>query len=167
MSGRGRVLLAGPADTERHAAAFARALRRQPKDARLVIALEGELGTGKTSWVRGLLRSLGWAGPVRSPTYTLVEPYELDGRRFLHLDLYRLSDPGELEYLGVREEDAPATVWLVEWPERARGELPRADLCLRFRYRDGGRELTLESNGPAGARLLASLEVGADPGVAG
>jgi len=158
VTGATRILLPGPAHTRRHAAAFARALRRLPKDAHLVIALEGELGTGKTSWVRALLRSLGWSGPVRSPTYTLVEPYELDGRRFLHMDLYRLADPGELEYLGIRDQDAPGTVWLVEWPERARGELPRPDLSLTFRHRDSGRELTLETASPLGSRLKARMQ---------
>ncbi|HYW03863.1 MAG TPA: tRNA (adenosine(37)-N6)-threonylcarbamoyltransferase complex ATPase subunit type 1 TsaE [Gammaproteobacteria bacterium] len=158
MSDAARVLLPGPADTERHAAGFARALHRLPGDTHLVIALQGELGAGKTSWVRALLRSLGWPGPVRSPTYTLVEPYELDGRRFLHMDLYRLADPVELEYLGVRDQDAPGTVWLVEWPERAGGELPRADVTLTFRHCDGGRELIVQTAGAVGSRLAGSAE---------
>lgn len=112
-----------------------------------IVFLEGDLGAGKTTWVRGLLHRLGHPGAVRSPTYTLVEPYMLADREVLHFDLYRLGDPEELEYLGVREAFGGGALWLVEWPERGAGWLPAPDLVVRLAHRaDGteGRELRLE-----------------------
>ncbi|WP_017940571.1 MULTISPECIES: tRNA (adenosine(37)-N6)-threonylcarbamoyltransferase complex ATPase subunit type 1 TsaE [unclassified Thioalkalivibrio] len=117
-----------------------------------IVFLEGDLGAGKTTWVRGLLHRLGHEGAVRSPTYTLVEPYALADREVLHFDLYRLGDPEELEYLGVREAFGGNALWLVEWPERGAGWLPAPDLVVRLAHRaDGedGRELRLE--GPLAA----------------
>lgn len=106
------------------------------------IGLGGELGVGKTTLARALIRALGHAGPVVSPSYTLVEPYPLAGRTLYHLDLYRLADPGELEYLGVRDWE-PGRDWLlVEWPERGGGHLPPLSLELRLRYAGRGREAT-------------------------
>jgi len=107
------------------------------------VHLYGDLGAGKTTLVRGLLHALGYSGAVRSPTYTLVEPYELAGRRILHLDLYRLADPDELDYLGLREHSDPDTLWMVEWPERGEGWLPAPDLVLSLAHQDDGRLLTL------------------------
>ena len=106
-----------------------------------VIALSGELGAGKTTFVRGLLRALGHEGAVRSPTYTLVEPYEVAGQRVLHLDLYRLAGAADLTALGLRDELDGATLVLVEWPERAAGALPAPDLTLRFEHVPDGRLL--------------------------
>jgi tRNA threonylcarbamoyladenosine biosynthesis protein TsaE len=123
---------------------------------RLVVYLEGDLGTGKTTLVRGILRGLGHFGPVRSPTYTLIEPYELPAARVYHLDLYRLSDPEELEYLGLRDLSAEDALLLVEWPERGAGTLPPADLIIRIRYQTEGRHLTLDAMIPE-ARTLISL----------
>ncbi|WP_018949752.1 tRNA (adenosine(37)-N6)-threonylcarbamoyltransferase complex ATPase subunit type 1 TsaE [Thioalkalivibrio sp. ALMg11] len=121
-------------------------------DAPHIVFLEGDLGVGKTTWVRGLLRRLGYEGAVRSPTYTLVEPYALAGREVLHFDLYRLGDPEELEYLGVREAFGGDALWLVEWPERGAGWLPAPDLVVRLAHLEDaaeGRELRLE--GPLAA----------------
>lgn len=123
-----------------------------------IVYLEGDLGVGKTTWVRGLLRRLGHEGAVRSPTYTLVEPYVLGGREVLHFDLYRLGDPEELEYLGVREDFGGQALWLVEWPERGQGWLPAADLVMRLAHRPDaaeGRELNLE--GPLAATYREAL----------
>ncbi|MEX0900272.1 MAG: tRNA (adenosine(37)-N6)-threonylcarbamoyltransferase complex ATPase subunit type 1 TsaE [Gammaproteobacteria bacterium] len=106
-----------------------------------VIALSGELGAGKTTFVRGLLRALGHTGAVRSPTYTLVEPYDLAGQRILHLDLYRLAGNTDLVALGLRDELDGATLLLVEWPERAQSALPTPDLALTLEHAPSGRLL--------------------------
>ncbi|HEC16840.1 MAG TPA: tRNA (adenosine(37)-N6)-threonylcarbamoyltransferase complex ATPase subunit type 1 TsaE [Sedimenticola sp.] len=123
-----------------------------------VIYLEGDLGVGKTTLVRGFLRGLGHAGPVRSPTYTLLEPYDLPGRRCYHLDLYRLADPGELEYLGIRDLLQGDAILLVEWPEKGGGELPAADLIIHIRYDHDGRRLELEPSGARGEQLVSRLK---------
>lgn len=105
-----------------------------------IIALEGELGAGKTTLVGGMLRAYGITGPVRSPTYTLIEPYETERRTLYHLDLYRLVDPDEVEPLGIRELLAGPAVLLIEWPSRAAGALPPADLRIEIAYPPGGGE---------------------------
>jgi tRNA threonylcarbamoyladenosine biosynthesis protein TsaE len=106
-----------------------------------LVFLTGELGAGKTTLVRGLLRGLGHEGPVRSPTYTLVESFELSQARVHHLDLYRIADPEELEYLGIRDLLDGASLVLVEWPERGAGVLPAPDLRVHIEHCDGGRTL--------------------------
>ena len=109
-----------------------------------VILLRGDLGAGKTTLARGLLRALGVQGPVRSPTYTLFELYEVDGRTVLHMDLYRLQDPEELMALGVRDYDPDTHGWLVEWPERGGDLLPAATLSIDLAVtEDGGRTAAL------------------------
>ena len=117
--------------------------------------LQGELGAGKTTFVRGLLRGLGYQGLVKSPTYALVEPYEAGGRRLYHFDLYRLAAPEELEALGGRDYFDERGLCLVEWPERAAGVLPPPDLLLRLSLAGTGRELDCEARTPAGERCLA------------
>lgn len=117
--------------------------------------LQGELGAGKTTFVRGLLRGLGYQGLVKSPTYALVEPYEAGGRRLYHFDLYRLAAPEELEALGGRDYFAEGGLCLVEWPERAAGVLPPPDLLLRLSLAGTRRELDCEARTPAGERCLA------------
>lgn len=128
----------------------------------LVIHLSGELGAGKTTLVRGVLRGLGHAGSVRSPTYTLVEPYELAGRRVYHLDLYRLGDPEELEWIGLRDLLDADSLALIEWPERGRGMLPQADLELSLEYFGTGRRVSLTGHSKAGARVIAQLDAGSN-----
>lgn len=128
----------------------------------MVIYLHGDLGTGKTTLARGILRGLGYQGPARSPTYTLIEPYEIGPHRLYHLDLYRLADPEELDYLGLRDLLGDAAIWLVEWPERAAGLLPAADLTIRIEYLSAGRRLTLSPH-TAGARALIG-QLGAESG---
>jgi tRNA threonylcarbamoyladenosine biosynthesis protein TsaE len=104
-----------------------------------VVYLIGELGAGKTTLARGLLRALGVQGAVRSPTYTLLEPYEIQGRSVLHMDLYRLQDPDELITLGAHDYSPRSTVWLVEWPERGHGQLPAAQLTVELWVTDETR----------------------------
>jgi len=126
-------------------------------DGECVIYLHGDLGAGKTTLVRGFLRGLGYQGAVKSPTYTLMEPYRVNGRQVYHLDLYRLADPGELEYLGVRDLLGQQAVLLVEWPERGAGELPPADLLIDIEYLQDGRRLAVKSVTERGEKLLKSL----------
>ncbi len=126
---------------------------------RLTVFLEGDLGTGKTTLARGILRGLGHRGAVRSPTYTLIEPYEIGARRVYHLDLYRLSDPQELDYLGLRDLIAEDAVFLVEWPERGLGALPAPDLRIQLDYLAAGRRLTLTADSAAGRLLVEGLVV--------
>jgi len=141
--------------TTRAGAALARALGSKTRRVPVAIMLEGDLGAGKTTLARGLLRALGVDGPVRSPTYTLVEPYDTRIGRALHLDLYRIADPGELDFLGL--DDSDVSLWLVEWPERGAGALPTADLWLRLRRDGDGRELRIEAGSPQGDALLSEL----------
>ena len=141
-------------------AAGARLARLLAPRSGLVVYLHGDLGAGKTTLVRGWLRALGVTGAIRSPTYTLVEPYELggelDGRSLLHLDLYRLADAAELEQLGVYDTPPASSVWLVEWPEKGAGELPPPDLGIFLVLSGTGRELRLEPS-PALAPLLVNF----------
>lgn len=123
----------------------------------LVVTLDGDLGAGKTALVRGVLHALGHTGPVRSPTYTLIEPYRVAGRRLFHLDLYRLADPEELEMVGFRDLfDEPAVV-LVEWPERGTGVLPLPDLALSLVREGEGRRLTVTAPTDSGRVLVSRL----------
>ncbi len=124
----------------------------------LMIHLEGNLGAGKTTLVRGFMRGMGHSGAVRSPTYTLVEPYELQGRHCYHMDLYRLADPEELEYIGLRDMLDQQSVCLVEWPEQGQGILPSADLLIKIEYVDEARALCLEAQTENGEALLRQLQ---------
>lgn len=122
-----------------------------------VIYLDGDLGTGKTTLVRGVLRGLGHTRSVRSPTYTLLEPYHAGGIHLYHLDLYRLADPEELEFLGLRDLLGLESVLFVEWPERGAGALPPPDLEICISYAPSGRDLELVPRSDRGRRLVAAL----------
>ena len=106
-----------------------------------VVYLNGPLGAGKTTLVRAVLRALGHDGPVRSPTYTLVETYLLPHCEVHHLDLYRIADPDELEFLGLRDLVSERALWLIEWPERGAGGLPPPDVELTIAFADPGRRV--------------------------
>lgn len=125
---------------------------------RAVVHLSGDLGAGKSTLARALLRALGVTGTVRSPTYTLVERYPLPaGGEAAHLDLYRLGDSAELDFLGLDELEAAAVLWLVEWPERGGGGLPPPDLAIHLAVEGDGRQALLMPRTPAGEAWLAGL----------
>ena len=116
----------------------------------VVVALSGELGAGKTTLVRGMLRGLGWRGPVKSPSYALVEHYLVSSLYFYHFDFYRFGDPDEWRFTGFAEYFRPDSICVIEWPERIGVWLPEADLAARLDYTDTGRSLTLSAHSPAG-----------------
>ncbi|MDD3885106.1 MAG: tRNA (adenosine(37)-N6)-threonylcarbamoyltransferase complex ATPase subunit type 1 TsaE [Gallionella sp.] len=120
----------------------------------LVIYLYGDLGAGKTTLVRGLLAALGYLGKVKSPTYTLLEPYRVDELDLRHFDLYRLTGEDEWESAGFRDEFDGARVLLIEWPEKAAGLLPAADINIHLAIGGTGRSATLQSNTETGDQCL-------------
>ena len=134
---------------------LAGALARQLPE-RAVVWLHGDLGAGKSTLARAMLRALGVQGAIRSPTYTLVERYPIAAGDALHLDLYRIGDAGELEFLGLDADDG--RLWLVEWPERGVGALPPADLHIRLDVAGHGRAIRLEAGSDSGREWLEKLE---------
>jgi tRNA threonylcarbamoyladenosine biosynthesis protein TsaE len=136
------------------------AANAMPDASPLVVYLEGDLGTGKTTFARALLRSMGEAGPVRSPTYGLMAEYATPAGRVLHLDLYRIQDPAELAQLGLGDYLAGSRLWLIEWPERAAGRLPASDIRLRLAVQEPGRGVEIEPTSLAGQRWVAAISAG-------
>lgn len=123
-----------------------------------ILYLEGELGTGKTTLARGILRGFGYQGRVKSPTYTLLEPYELDRLACYHFDLYRLADPEELTFIGIEDLLRADAVLLVEWPERGRGVLPSPDLGITIRYQGQGRIVRFTPESEKGIQIINNLQ---------
>ena len=133
----------------------------RPHDSRAptVLWLAGELGAGKTTFARGFLAALGVTDAVRSPTYTLLELHELPSETILHVDLYRLRDPSELALLGLRDWARPGSLWLIEWPDRAAGRLPPADLILTFTVGVPAHDIEVRAHSPLGEEWLAAFRV--------
>ncbi len=123
----------------------------------LVIHLVGDLGAGKTTLVRGMLRGLGFEGRVKSPTYTLVELYPFSSLSLYHFDFYRFADPNEWVEAGFRDYFNPAAVCVVEWPEKAGADLPKPDVRITLTLADGGRSVTMDATTEAGARCLKAV----------
>lgn len=124
----------------------------------LTLYLTGELGAGKTTLSRGIIQSLGHQGAVKSPTYTLVEPYEFDEVDVFHFDLYRVCDPEELEYMGIRDYFTERSLCIIEWPDNGCGMLPEADLHINLRYKESQRQATIQAKSAAGQIILNKLK---------
>jgi len=123
-----------------------------------LVFLRGNLGAGKTAFVRGCLRAAGHQGAVKSPTFTLVEEYSLQGRTIYHFDLYRLADPEELEWMGIRDYLRPDALCFIEWPEKGEGMLPVADVAVSITIDGTGRDLELSAGSALGRRVMDNLK---------
>lgn len=146
--------LADETETEKLGQKLAKVL-----SSRICIFLEGDLGAGKTTFTRGLIRAMGYTGIVKSPTYTLVESYEFDACSVYHFDLYRLADPEELEYIGVRDYFNDKSVVVVEWPDKGDGVLPEPDLVITINYEkeSSGRIAEIKANSEQGNIVIGRL----------
>jgi len=123
----------------------------------IIVFLNGDLGAGKTTLTRGFVQGMGHVGHVKSPTYTLVEPYDLADWQVYHFDLYRLSDPEELEYMGIRDYFNRNSCSFIEWPEKGQGMLPAPDMIIDLAYHDEEREISLRAETILGEKILALL----------
>ncbi len=150
MAGMIELMLPQPESTDLLGAALADTRPRQA-----VVHLQGDLGAGKSTLARALLRALGVQGAIRSPTYTLVERYPLPGGEAWHLDLYRIGSAGELDFLGL--DEGAADLWLVEWPERGAGALPPVDLVVALAIEGQGRRARLTSHSAVGNEWVQRL----------
>ncbi|MBU2954576.1 tRNA (adenosine(37)-N6)-threonylcarbamoyltransferase complex ATPase subunit type 1 TsaE [Marinobacter sp. F3R08] len=155
MGNERRFFLDGEAETERLGGELARAVAASGHG--LVVYLDGDLGMGKTTLSRGIMRGLGHEGAVKSPTYTLVEPYEFLNPPAYHFDLYRLGDAEELEYMGIRDYFADGSLCLIEWPERGKGILPEPDLEIHLEAQGKGRSVVMRARSEQGAHLVNEL----------
>lgn len=124
----------------------------------LTVFLNGELGMGKTTLSRGIIRGYGHTGSVKSPTYTLVEPYEVGSQQIYHFDLYRLADPEELEYLGIRDYFSQPAIRLIEWSEKGRGLLPVADLDINIEMDGKGRKAQFVAHSEEGLKTMETIK---------
>jgi tRNA threonylcarbamoyladenosine biosynthesis protein TsaE len=154
---RRRVVAADAAATEAVGAALARSFEPRP-DAAVKVHLRGDLGAGKTTLARGLLRELGVRGAVRSPSFALLEEYATPRVRVLHLDLYRLAGPADLRGLGLADHDEPGALWLVEWPERGGAALGTADLVIALAAGAIQHQIELEAASEVGRAWLERLD---------
>jgi len=136
--------------------AFAQRIAKQLKFG-MVIYLHGDLGAGKTTLVRGIVQSLGYNGRVKSPTYTLVEPYQVAGLSLMHFDLYRMNDPDEWDAAGFRDDFDGHNIFLIEWPEKAADVIPPADLEIKLLILDQSREVQLKANTVLGQECAKQL----------
>tara|TARA_Y100001936_G_C15692683_1_gene466843 strand:+ start:83 stop:535 length:453 start_codon:yes stop_codon:yes gene_type:complete len=123
---------------------------------KILIFLEGGLGAGKTTLTRGLIRGKGFHGNVKSPTYTLIEPYKIEGIDIYHIDLYRVNDINELEYLGIRDILSETSIVIIEWPQIGKNWLPEPDLLIQIDKKDNGRLINLTSSTKRGKNILDS-----------
>ena len=147
------IELKGEAATLEYASKFA-SLCKPP----LIIYLQGELGAGKTTFARGLISAMGHTGKVKSPTFTLVETYDLNQTRLYHFDLYRLNDPQELEYIGVRElVGEQDIICLIEWPDKGGKQVPMADLVVNLEYQGDRRTLEYHAESTTGQQIIDNL----------
>ncbi|EKD70353.1 MAG: putative ATPase or kinase [uncultured bacterium] len=140
-------------NTEEELQNFAGSLAKLTPD-NIIIYLDGPLGAGKTTFSRGFLRGLGYQEKVKSPTYTLVEPYEVSGKKIFHFDLYRLQDVNELEHIGIHDYFSQNAIFLIEWPEKGDPLLPPADLSCHFSFEDHGRVIKINAHTLRGEEVL-------------
>lgn len=155
------MFLSDSAATERLGADLWAVLPKQ-----CLVFLQGGLGMGKTTLVRGFLRAAGYKGAVKSPTYNLVEEYALEGlRQVVHFDLYRLMEAEELEWMGIRDYFASENICFIEWPEQGGGVLPKPDLVLRFQAMQAGRSVSIEVVNSALKKIISNVIKQIDTGI--